>query len=534
MSNKITATKPIIIALFSIVGLAFLISRLRFMEVPLDRDEGSYLYLGKCFIEGYKPYIDFYEIKPPGIFLIYGLFHLLFGHSIFLLHIGILLTQLITAWLIYKIAISLYGQDAQGYTAASVYLIMNMFPQFIPFGILSEHFFVLFILLAIYILLKISENNIVKNFFISGLCFGFAAMIRQHAIFMVLPMFALIYYMTQKSNKHLIKNLSSFVLGSISIIILLISYVVVRGGIEEMVYWVFTYNKESYVSSVPWDRGKQYFFRFLNLVFFQKHYPILIIFGLGFIFLVRNIVVNNLRFENLLVLFFFIGSFATVFPGNRFYGHYWLMMFPFFALVSSVFIYSISSKTWYRYGVIVATFILFLNQLYLNKNTYFKDKADRIYQIMYDVNPNFALEKVTGFLKRSLKESEKIFVFGSEPQLYYETDKMLSIPHAYIGFIHSPNPRALKGQQETIAYLNGVKPEYIIHIQNSISVGMKEKSPQNLYNWIFGFEANNYTPVLLAEIDAKNNPVYYYDNEALKEPSGENYIVVYKHNKLMK
>jgi hypothetical protein len=62
--------------------ILFLLTKYNYLNVPLDRDEGTYLYLGQCFMEGYIPYVDFYEIKPPGVFLVYGVFEKIFGGSL--------------------------------------------------------------------------------------------------------------------------------------------------------------------------------------------------------------------------------------------------------------------------------------------------------------------------------------------------------------------------------------------------------------------------------------------------------------------
>ncbi|MGI9159508.1 MAG: ArnT family glycosyltransferase, partial [Saprospiraceae bacterium] len=68
-----------------ILAAVSLFLRWNLIDIPLERDEGSYAILGKMAMEGLAPYRDFYEMKPPFIFYTYGLLVELFGFS----HVGL-------------------------------------------------------------------------------------------------------------------------------------------------------------------------------------------------------------------------------------------------------------------------------------------------------------------------------------------------------------------------------------------------------------------------------------------------------------
>src|SRR5882757_10023961 len=55
--------------------------RWQFVGIPMERDEGSYALLGQRLISGARPYIDFYDHRPPGFFLAYGLLVKLAGYD---------------------------------------------------------------------------------------------------------------------------------------------------------------------------------------------------------------------------------------------------------------------------------------------------------------------------------------------------------------------------------------------------------------------------------------------------------------------
>jgi hypothetical protein len=50
----------------AVVGAAAL--RLRLLDVPLDRDEGEYAYIGQLLLQGIPPYAQAYNFKLPGIY----------------------------------------------------------------------------------------------------------------------------------------------------------------------------------------------------------------------------------------------------------------------------------------------------------------------------------------------------------------------------------------------------------------------------------------------------------------------------------
>lgn len=527
---KISGLNLVSYIIFIILLVLFIVSKFRYLNVPLDRDEGTYLYMGRMFLDGYRPYIDFYEIKPPGIFFIYGIFDAIFGASNIFLHAGIFLLQLVTAFLIYKITSCFFKGKQQALTASGVYFLFVIFPNFQGFGILSEHFFIFFILLSLYFSTKVSPTKISKYALLSGLSLGMAAMIRQHAVFFILPFALFMIYRTIDLKINWKSFFFYFIAGNFITITALIIYVIIRSGVDEMVYWTITHPSENYVQALTWEKGRSILLNYFNNIVIKRYWPLLILFSFGLVVLLKNAMTKKNRGYSLFLLLFFFASFACIFPGFRFYGHYWLMTFPAISIIVGFSILTTEDK-FFQYVSAFVIGLLIISQIYINSNLYFKAKTELVYKKLYGTNPNTALNIVTQSLNRKLREKDQIFVFGSEPQVYYQTGKILKIPHVYISFLHSPAKKSKFFQKEVIDYLITNKPEYIVHIQNSISINLRDESVLDLYNWIFSFEINHYTPIILAETDPNNSTEFLYDQQAQKTPQTDNYIVVYKLNK---
>ena len=73
-------------ALVVVAALAFVVPRLPFISVPLERDEGEYAYIAQRMLEGDVPYRDAFNQKPPAVFVAYLGAFLLLGRSIEAIH----------------------------------------------------------------------------------------------------------------------------------------------------------------------------------------------------------------------------------------------------------------------------------------------------------------------------------------------------------------------------------------------------------------------------------------------------------------
>src|SRR5512140_4026993 len=68
--------------------------RVRLLEVPLERDEGEYAYMGQLILQGIPPYGEAYNMKFPGTYLMYALVMAIFGQTIEGIHIGLMIVNL--------------------------------------------------------------------------------------------------------------------------------------------------------------------------------------------------------------------------------------------------------------------------------------------------------------------------------------------------------------------------------------------------------------------------------------------------------
>ena len=70
------------------------ILRGRLLDIPFERDEGGFAYMGYSWIHGTPLFTDYVDVKPPLIYILYSIFGWLFGENPQGVHTGLLLFNL--------------------------------------------------------------------------------------------------------------------------------------------------------------------------------------------------------------------------------------------------------------------------------------------------------------------------------------------------------------------------------------------------------------------------------------------------------
>ena len=87
--------------IFFIIILVFIcFVRFRFSDMAMERDEGEYAYAAAEILRGGFPYLDFYNMKLPGVYYFYATIFFLFGKSIPAVRFCVLLLNIFNCFFI--------------------------------------------------------------------------------------------------------------------------------------------------------------------------------------------------------------------------------------------------------------------------------------------------------------------------------------------------------------------------------------------------------------------------------------------------
>ncbi len=500
----------------AVVMLITLIIRWKFINVPFERDEGTYAYFGQLVLDGKIPYVDFYEMKLPGIYYCYALLVAIFGATLKGMHIGMLVVNLATIYFMFKVAWLWFNRTTAAVVAlAFSFLSLNPFAS--GFTTQSEHLVAFFVSAGLLVLLQGLEKESMKHYFFSGILLSCSLLVKQNgAFFMLFGGLAVTgHYMLNKSLdwKSAFVSGSIFTIGSILPIAIVSGIIASQGAWDEFIYWVYTY-PQSYVGGIDWEpQGKSLF----NHAYTNISGNIMWLIYLAFGGLALTMFTKQSWHKKLMLLLFFALSFLSITPGLRFYGHYWLYLMPAVAVAIGSCVYAVNelaqkySRSQYLKHIGFAIFAVTFVHHWMQQsddariiNYYTSPDETNILRTVYGQNP-FPEAKIIGdLIKEHSAPEDKIAVFGSEPQIFFYSDRRGVSKHNYVAYIVDKTPEAIEFQREFIADVEDAMPKFLVYFRHPVSWLTQAEADKTIFGWFDNFANKNYDLVGITQVLGPN------------------------------
>jgi len=508
--------------LLSILALVFIfitsISRIVLAGNPMSRDEGTYGYLGSLAAKGQTPYLDFYEMKPPMLFYLYGLGGSLFGFTDLGLRFFGLLLNLCSSLLVFLI-LRKYISKHFALVAAAFFSLLSLNPFAFGFAMVAEHLINTLVLVSLYLVHKSNDRKGFLYVLLAGTTFATAILTKQTAI-LFSPVFLLCFILARQQKPWLMQCIQ-FAAGVLIPVTLLAIVFAINGAFSEAMYWLTTYPAK-YASIVTPEEGKIYLHYFSkNISLFQFS-----LFITSVLALFVNLFWIKKKPFNWLLTYFLI-ALLTVIPGFRFYGQYWLLIFPPMALMTAAALYQIEQLK-PRLGLLSAALVMVLmaGEMVVHRDYYFgKPSSDEVDKL-YKNNPFGPIRKLSTYAGSLMKEDETFMVFGSEPQAYLYADKVAPSRHIFMSMISKHDEKSKTFISEAMSDLEQKQPTYVLYNFFMYSWGMTEKSNDNLYSASFSYVIKHYTPVAAYNMNTKTF-LYAQDGNQI-DGSIANQVILFK------
>ncbi|HXC34717.1 MAG TPA: glycosyltransferase family 39 protein [Candidatus Acidoferrales bacterium] len=512
-----------------LIGLALALAfnfaiRWHLRDMPLERDEGEYAYSGQLILQGILPYKLAFNMKFPGVYFMYAFLMAIFGQSAAGIHIGIFLVTSITALFIFFIGRELLSETG-ALIAAIIYICLAALPKAAGLAGHATHFVSLFVCAGIAALLIARRRNSCIWWFVSGMAFGLAILMKQHAVFF--PIFILVWLswkgLRQKPQISVLYVVLFCVGCVIPFLVTAIGFAC-AGLWHAFVFWTFEYARQ-YVSMLPLRAGQ--FASGFDPVFESGIW--VWIFGVvGLICLWRK----QATLAELAGLMFLAGL-AAACPGFYFRNHYFLMAMPGLSLLNAAFILTVtkalkdhSHATWVKYIPLCLTAFVVGDLLANNARMWFDRMPLQLSRELYAANPFPESVEVADYLKEHTSAADAIAVIGSEPQIFF-----LSHRHSASGFIYlyaltEPQPLAPQMRREFTSQIETTRPKYVVSVNMELS-WFSLISPESLQyasaiqNWWAGY-STNYDLVGAVKISPDKPSQYIWDEQSLNPVDATN------------
>jgi hypothetical protein len=479
--------------------------RLRVADVPLERDEGEYAYAGQLILQGVPPYELAYNMKFPGTYYAYAAILALFGQTPWGIHFGLMLVNAASIVLVFVIGRRLLGAFA-GATASVGFAVLSLNRWL--FGVFAHatHFVVLAVLVALWLLLRASDDRRSPWFFWSGVLLGVSVLMKQHAIFFLPFAAALVLWEDSRGNRRVdwstTRTIGLMAIGAVVPLAVVVAVLFARGALGRFWFWTFHYAR-AYVSEVALSDAIPNFIQGFRLAS-HTNWPIWALGGVGLAALWSVGWDSRARVwvTGLLVV-----SFVSTCPGYYFRPHYFIVVLPAVALLCGVAVSALRDVfdrifAIRRHGLCAVAVFTFTIGLYVvgERDYLFSIGARELSRSIYGHSPFNEAVDIGRYIRDHTDDNDRIAVLGSEPEIYFYADRKSTTGYIYTYALLEPQPFAKTMQDEMIREIERAYPKYLVFSWVDYSWMAKKDSDQSIIAWGKDYVHKCYDPVGVAEI----------------------------------
>jgi hypothetical protein len=523
---------------FALIAIVILFSasiRLRLLEFPLERDEGEYACAGQLILRGVAPYLQAYNMKLPGVYAAYAAIMAILGETVGAIHIGLILVNSASIVLVFLLAKRLFDSFA-GLVACASFALLSVSPSVLGMAAHATHFVVLPALGGLLLLLRAIDSGRLLTLFFSGLLFGLAFLMKQPGIFF--SIFGLLYLLWTQFRtsptawaKPLVK-LAAFLLGVAVPFGLTCLILFASGVFNKFWFWTFSYAKQ-YVSEVSAAQVLPKLWQSIQGVVGPSIW-LWALAGVGFISLWT---IKEWREKAILVTGLLVFSFLAVCPGFYFREHYFILFLPVIAVLAGVAVtsaqnllrtkgFSLTLQLWLPSLAFLAAFSYSVIQ---QKQFFFEMSPEAACRARYGGNPFPESLEIAKYIKANSAAGDRIAVLGSEPQIYFYSDRRPATGYMYTYGLMEEQKYASEMQREMIGEIEAAQPAYLIFVNVPMSWLVRPKSEQLIFDWYKRYQQEHYDLVGLVDILSSGQTVYRWGDESKNySPRSQYTLSVYK------
>lgn len=519
--------------LLGLVLVASALLRARLLEFPLERDEGEYAYAGQLILQGIPPYKIAYNMKLPGTYAMYALIMAVFGQTTVGIHTGLIVLNSITIILLFLVTRRLVDSTA-GIVAAAAYGFLSMAPTFMAFAAHATHFINVFAVAGTLLLLRAADSGRYLTFLASGVLFGLAFLMKQHAfalvIFGCLASLALDWNTSPFPWWRSLRRGAAFALGAAIPFALCCGILAWHGVLERFWFWTFAYARQ-YVQRLSFYEGSRMFREtFIGQVVYFTIQPWLWS-ALGlFAIWQRPTERGSARFVSAWLFF----SFLATCPGLFFRTHYFIVMIPAVSLLigrgfNFVHDLCLSLKFSSRAALGVSVLVFALTNIPWGpvRVILFEMSPFESCDFVYRGNPFVESMEISNFIQKHTAPDDLIAILGSEPQIYFYSKRHSATGYIYTYPLVENQPFALDMQKEMANEIEEKSPKIIVEALLRHSWMDTRKSQRYIFNWAENFLKKNYD--LVGSIQMIDGQAIYKWGKEAKHPGGASgFILIYQ------
>jgi len=461
--------------------------RLSMLNIPLERDEGEYAYMGQLLLQGIPPYFMAYSMKLPGLSFIYAIVMGVFGQSISAIHLGLLIFNGIAVILVFLLT-RYFSDEIAGVWAALVYALLSVSPSVWGTAAHATQFLAPFVLGGILLMLMAVDRKKSWMLIISGFLLGFAFLIKQHAIFFLIFSVLYYFYMTIRktlTGKEILSGAAILMLSFAIPFLAVCGLLYFCGVFSTFWFWTFSYARQ-YALETSISMAISRLAQAASIVIGPWRL-IWIIAGIGLSSVLWS---KKIRSKRFFIAGFSLFSFLSICPGYYFRFHYFITLLPAVAMLSGIAVSASITYLSQRFSPFLKTipviFIIFALSLpaWEQKRFFLADPIAASYMIYGISNPFPESLPVAEYIRKNSLPSDTVAVVGSEPQIYFYANRKSATGYIYMYGLMERQIYASQMQQAMIREIESARPRFIVLVSANYSWLRTADSDVHILNWI--------------------------------------------------
>ena len=457
--------------------------RFHFRNMPLERDEGEYAYMGQLMLQGVPPFKLAYTMKLPGTSMAYAAMMAVFGQTVAGIRIGMMVVTTLCSLLVFLLAKRLCGLLA-GTIAGITYVFLAIRPGVLGMVGHATHFVVLAALAGLLLFLRAIDHPRVILFFASGLLFGLSFLMKQPGIFF--GFFAGCYWLWREWKtgwrwQNALPRGAALMAGTVLPYAMVCWWMLQAGVFANFWFWTWTYAR-AYGSITSLSDSWRLYLRY-TLPWAVRPF---ILWEIALAGLVAPLWSRVAREHGGFVAGFFLTSALAVCPGLYFRPHYFILLLPAASLCVGIAVECarrelLHKKLSYGAWLPLAVFaIAYVFSIHGQWKTYFHFASDGLSRKMYSDGQAFPEDvQAAEFIQSRSKPQDEIGILGSEPEICFYTKLRCATDYLYMYPLLENQRYSRQMQDEMMRELKNRRPRFLVYVDGSWS-----------WNWKFTLEEN--------------------------------------------
>jgi hypothetical protein len=513
-----------------VITTTVLYARIRLLGTPLERDEGEYAYIGQLLLHGSPPYNLAYTMKLPGTAMVYAFFMSLFGQSAPGIHSGLLLVNIANALLVFMLGKRLFNRDTAT-IAAAFYALLSVSENVLGVAAHATHFVTCFALGGIVLLQRALSDKNRYLVFVSGLCFGTALLMKQHALlFIPFAFWFQVWHHDKPDLRRACADSALLCLGVALPYIALLSWLLYAGTFARFWFWTMQYARQ-YTGELSLSNAPAVFYSQFQPIMLDQ-FLIWFLAGCGALITGWNTARRGTPPVLLGLLAF---SFLMICPGFYFRPHYFVLMLPAVALLAAYAATSAGdlagkiragSYTVLLPPLLVA--IAALSGIYSEKDYLLFFTPQQASRHMYGLNPFPEALEIADYIRRNSTEKETVAILGSEPEILFYADRRSATGHLYMYGLMEKHIYAGEMQSELIREIEAAQPAFVVVVHTSASWLLRRDTENRILEWGDDYLGLRYDEVGIVEIGDDKTRFLWDDATKGHDPETDSFVSVYR------